>query len=69
MNRHRAHVVGHEDTTLARSEAQYFRIINPFQFCFNGAEEIDTGCAEAGAGDNREIQVGIREETDAHDLL
>jgi hypothetical protein len=69
VNRHRTHIVRHEDATLARSETQYFRIVGPLQFCFSGGEEIDTRFAEAGAGDNREIQVGIRNESDAHDLI
>lgn len=69
VSRHRAQVVGHEYSIRARCSPQYFRIVNSFQFCFNGSDEIHAGFAKAGTGNNREIQVGIPEETDAHSLI
>jgi hypothetical protein len=68
VNRYRAHIMGHEDATLPLGKSQHFTIPNSFQTRLYCAEEIDAWFAKSSARDNGEIQIGIREEPDAHDV-
>ena len=66
MNRHGARVVRHENTALIRSKVQHRAVGHSLQPGLDSAQKVEGRFAEANAIDQRLIQIGIRQETDAH---
>ena len=59
----------HENTALIRGKVQDGAIGHPLQSGFDSAQKVEGGFAKASTIDERLIQIGIRQETDAHDSL
>jgi len=69
MNRHGARVVRHENTALIRGKVQHGAIGHSLQPGLGSAQKVEGRFAKANSVDQRLIQIGIRQETDAHDSL
>ena len=66
MSRQRALAVRNQYSPVPRRKAEYVRILNTFQVGIYGAQKVDGRFAKASTRDNGNVQIRIREESDAH---
>ena len=69
MNGHGARVLRHENTALIRGKVQHGVIGHPLQPSLDSTQKVEGRFAKANAVDDCLIQIGIRQEADAHDSL
>src|ERR1017187_2624610 len=69
MNRHGARVVRDENTVLIRGKVQHGAVGHSLQPGLNSAQKVEGRFAKANAVDDCLVQIGIRQETAAHDSL
>jgi hypothetical protein len=67
MNGHGSLIVRHEHAAIGRGKFQDSVVGYAFKAGIVGALEINRRLTTADAPDNRHVQIGVREEADAHD--